>query len=75
MLQDTDFLQNPPQIIPPFLSTLSGTIREAIHDTVAKLKGVTAVFLTSKLRMAEDMAECLRWNHKLYVKVIALPGF
>ena len=33
--------------------------REAIHDVVAQLKGVTADFSTSKLRMAEDMAECL----------------
>ena len=48
MLSDTDFLQ-----------TLSGTIRETIHDAVAELKGVTADFSTSKLRMAEDMAECL----------------
>ena len=56
----TDFLQNPPQNIPPFLSTLSGTIREAIHNVVAELKGVTADFSTShKLRMVEDMAQCL----------------
>ena len=47
------------QIIPPFLSTLSDTIREAIHDVVAELKGLTADFSTSKLRVAEDMAECL----------------
>ena len=39
--------------------TLSGTIRETIHDAVAEFKGVTADFSTSKLRMAEDMAECL----------------
>ena len=45
--------------IPPFLSTLSGTIREAIYDVVAELKGVTADFSTSKLRMAEDMAETM----------------
>ena len=34
-------------------------MREAIHDVVAELKGATADFSTSKLRMAEDMAECL----------------
>ena len=45
----TDFLQNLPQSLPPFLSTLSGTIREAMHDVVAKLMGVTADFSTSKL--------------------------
>ena len=56
MLYDTDFLQNPPQNIPPFLSTSSGTIREAIHDLVDEIKGVTADFSTFKLRMAEDMA-------------------
>ena len=32
VLQDTDFLQHPPQNIPPFLSTLRGTIPKAIHD-------------------------------------------
>ena len=33
------------------MSTLSGTIREAIHDVVAELEGVTADFSTSKLRI------------------------
>ena len=40
----------PPQNIPPFLTTLSGTNREAIHDVAAELKGVTADFSTSKRR-------------------------
>ena len=62
--------QNPPQNIPPSLSTLGGTIRETIHDVVARFKGVTADFSTSKLRMAEVVmdlkANCmLKWSLSL----------
>ena len=38
VLWDTDFVQNPPQKIPPSLVRLSGTIRETIHDVVTGLK-------------------------------------
>ena len=45
--------------VPPFLSTLSGTVRELIQDEFEQFSSLISDFETSESRVADDMAESL----------------